>query len=660
MRRDFDRASAKRGDNVVPLSVGQRLRANAEQALTGNIAEAFTQAGMVAPTPTSAPWATGGTGYDFGLLGGEVPTAPSFGADLLSKAMTTPPEKGEKGAAPPSAVGDKSPEAIYYYFQSLLEQLGWRERYGLLSFDTIDSLWQQIPMCAGIRQTRLNQVSNFCNFTYDKFEPGCRLRMRHGRDEPTRSDRDNMRRMQDMLEQCSAVDVDARLTEGLDTFVRKFLRDSMTYDQASIEMISGRDGRPTRWLVPDAKTIRLANPTKLYPTLDLDEPYAVQVIDQQVVKQFSRRNLAFCVRNPRTDIRSFGYGESEVEMLISALTSLMFSTQHNDAAFKNGANVSGILNVKGVMPDVQLKVFRAQFYQMLSGPRNAHRLPIMNQDGLDWIDFKRSNRDMEYAAWIDFLIKIICAVFCLDPIEVNFKYASSGGKSMFEGASKSKVAESKDRGLRPLLRFMERNINRNIVWPINPAYSFEFTGLDLLTPKELADLMVQRVRSIQTVNEVRGEFDWNKLPYGDVILDANYANFEKAGKAEDAAEEAAKKSEAELEAQAAILASMPESQLADDEIAKLAAHLAGAPDENELSAVGAGPGSLSGPPAAADKHGPGGGRRGTAPALPTDPNAKAKPNPATGKESGPDGAPVAKSASVTASANPVTLLEFEV
>lgn len=1006
MLRDFDLAGIARGAGATaaadaPLTAQDALRARAAEALGGVMDGARAAAGrhpeiVGTPPPGSFLWQK----YDYGLTGGMPPVAaPPAGlsfdpTEALSKAMTTPPEKGDKAVRerqPPTEAPKDNPDAIYYYFQSLLEQLGWRERYGTLAFDRIDEIWHVMPMCAGIRQTRLNQISNFCSFVQDKFEPGCRIRLRNVLDTPTRADQANMQRLRDMLEQSSAVDVDARLTDGLETFVRKFARDSMSYDQAVIETVNGRDGRPARWLAADGKTFRFANPTKLYPTLDLDAPYAVQIIDQQVVKQFSRRQIAFCIRNPRTDIRAFGYGESEIEMLVSALTSMLFSTQHNDAQFKNGANFSGILNVKGEMPDAQLKVFIAQFHQMLAGPRNAHRLPIMNQEGLDYIDFKRSNRDMEYAAWIDFLIKQICAVFCMDPIEVNFKYASSGGKcyglntpilmfdgyckmsqdvavgdllmgpdgaprtvqalargrdlmyeikpsngeawrcnsqhvlvlqdartgeehemsvetlvrkgptftrfqrlvlapvldfapraapvldpyfygvwvgdgskkheagvwvskpdieiqelmeeqaalwgltrnpvfknlddgerelvghrlvgehrvenplrteldrvwtdgrvadefkfgsrqvrllflagvldsdgslpkfksrrtqslftftqvnkatfddvcfiarslgfrvsppkhrtngkewwwqcsiggpihtiptriarkrakaelgrsirsgnplrpgfklsalgegdyygwlndgdhrhllgdftvahnSMFEGASKSKTSESKDRGLRPLLRFIERTINRHIVWPINPAYSFEFTGLDLLTPKELADLMVQRVRSVYTVNEVRAELDKQPLKYGDFILDANYANFLKQGKAEDAAKEAQRKSEAELEAQAAVLASMPEADLPEDEIARLAAHLTSTDEDAGGTSAAAQPMTAGTVAAGMSPGGPGGGRRGTAPSLPGDPNAKPKPNPAT---------PVAKSARAAAG----LLLEIEV
>jgi len=78
-----------------------------------------------------------------------------------------------------------------------------------------------------------------------------------------------------------------------------------------------------------------------------------------------------------------------------------------------------------------------------------------------------------------------------------------------------------------MLRFLETTYNEDIIWKLNPDFRLEFVGLMAMTPKEFADLMTQRVRSTNTVDEIRAELDLGPLPdgLGGVILDANHLAF---------------------------------------------------------------------------------------------------------------------------------------
>ncbi len=211
-----------------------------------------------------------------------------------------------------------------------------------------------------------------------------------------------------------------------------------------------------------------------------------------------------------------------------------------------GSVAKGLLNLKGAIPEKQLRAFRRQWYQMVAGVENAWRTPIVNAEEIQWVNMQASNRDMEFSSWIDFLIKIACAVFQMDPIEVNFKYGSTGQRAMFGAADRAKLVESKDKGLKPLLRHFSRLVDKYIIWPINPAFVLEFIGLESQTPKEVADLNTQRVRTIYTIDEIRAENDLSALPdgLGQVILDANWLAARKQAMDAKAAEEAAQQAQA--------------------------------------------------------------------------------------------------------------------
>jgi hypothetical protein len=113
-------------------------------------------------------------------------------------------------------------------------------------------------------------------------------------------------------------------------------------------------------------------------------------------------------------------------------------------------------------------------------------------------------------------------------VEVNFQYGNAGQKStMNEVSNKEKTTESKERGLRPLLRFIAEKINQFIVWPINEAFEFAFVGLDAMTQDQSAELNTKRVKTMMTIDELRAEDDLEPLPdgKGEMVLDPTWVQY---------------------------------------------------------------------------------------------------------------------------------------
>jgi hypothetical protein len=255
------------------------------------------------------------------------------------------------------------------------------------------------------------------------------------------------------------------------------------------------------------------------------KPAYVQVLNGQIENVYSHEELAFGIRNPRTDIYTYGYGYSEIEQLLTVVTAHLNAETYNSRFFQNGSAPQGILNFKGdnYTPD-QLEGFKREWKANLEGVMNAWKTPILQaENGVDWIDMRKSNSDMEYNAWIEYLIKISCAVYLIDPAEINFDL--HGGVSqtpLFESSNEYKLKASRDRGLRPLLRFLAKLINDNIISKIDDHFVFDFIGLDELSEQEKHELRKEQVSSYHTMNEVRRAEDLPDLPDGDVPMNPAY------------------------------------------------------------------------------------------------------------------------------------------
>lgn len=423
------------------------------------------------------------------------------------------------------------PKSLFWDPFAIVEQLGYKERPSAITYGTLKAVVWKTPVVQAIIQTRVNQIAAFSTPQHDRYQVGYRIKLRDSQKEPTKQDKIWMEQAESLIMR-TGVTNNPRGRDSFETFLRKVAWDTLVYDQMTFEVVPSRDGVPAEWYAVDASTMRIADSASTY--VDEDDTKAVryvQIYDGMIIAEYTQEELCFGVRNPRTDIRLFGYGVSEIEMLINCITSLLWAWEYNQRFFSQGTAPKGLLNFKGAIPEKQLKSFRRHFYQMLAGVENAWRTPITNADELQWINMQNTNRDMEYNAWMDFLIKVACSVFAMDPVEVNFKYGNTGQRSgLQEASNKEKIIESKERGLRPLLRFIAHCLNRNIIWPMNENFEFAFVGLDAKTQDDVANLNQKRVKTMMMVDELRAEDDLPPLKdgLGEVILDPTWLQFAQA------------------------------------------------------------------------------------------------------------------------------------
>jgi hypothetical protein len=464
-------------------------------------------------------------------------------AEAFAKALPVNPPTGDPeqdfSLKPPASMGgdvptekaEDDPKSLFYDPFSIIEQLGYKDRPSQISYGTLKNIVWKMPIIHAVIHTRVNQVAAFAQPQANRYQMGYRIRLKDHEAKPSPADKKWARKCEAYLSQTGVTDNPIG-RDNFEAFLRKLTWDSLVYDQACGEIVPNRKGQPAEWYAVDAASIRQADTATTYMNEDLDEAIRyVQIYDGMIVSEYTQNEMIFGVRNPRSDMRQHGYGTSELEMLIPAVTSLLWAWQYNSKFFSSGSAAKGILNFKGAVPEKQLRAFRRHWYQMLSGVENAWRTPITNADELQWVNMQNTNRDMEFSAWIDFLIKVVCSIYCLDPVEINFQYGNVGQSSTLQEASnKDKITESKERGLRPILNYLSTWINRGIIWPLNPNFEFEFVGLDARTRDEVNTYNQTAVRTIRTIDELRAEDDLPALPNGtgQVLLDPGWLQVKQA------------------------------------------------------------------------------------------------------------------------------------
>lgn len=481
-------------------------------------------------------------------------------SDLIKAGIITPDNKAydmKASLVDPMSYGNTS--------------FGYKEKYSILDYSKCRQITYSDPIISAIIQTRLNQVASFSFPQSDKYKVGFKLKMRDSEKEPSKGDKAKMKELTTFIQSCGVPEnfddtPELKRRESFEAFVRKVTRDSLTFDQLNFEVTPRNDGRPYAFCAVDASTIKIvpdlkeqvermggaepksllnimpyAGQSKEFKEFKPKNPRYVQVINGIVRHQFDEWEMAFGVRNPRTDIYAAGYGFSEIEMLVTTITSHMNAETYNRKFFSQGSSVKGILSFEGNVPPDQLEAFRRQWYQQVSGINNAWRTPIValgKDSKLNWSSLHSTNREMEFGKWLEYCIKTICGVFQMDPIEIGFdiskqgsgQQSSSGG--LGQGNQAERISFSQDKGLRPILMHIQQLINDYIIYRIDPNFEFEFVGLNVNSEKDDLDKAIQQTKTFKTINETRADHDMEPLPDfdkiknpGDVVLDPSLIQF---------------------------------------------------------------------------------------------------------------------------------------
>lgn len=348
---------------------------------------------------------------------------------------------------------------------------------------------------------------------------------------------------------------------NFDAALRAWVRDSLVYDRYASEIVPDNAGRVHHFFPADGATIKFAsnrlsdykqmaenfiNLDILYPEnqveamakqkiLELKPELVqknaykyVQVVRGKIERAYTEDEMKVGIRNVTTDIYANGYGVSELELVVSLVTGHLNAEYYNQAYFTQGFSAKGILHIKAALNRRKVETVRQQWQHMLKGSRNSFQTPIFaGLDEVNWIPLTQAHNDIGFEGWMRYLIKMICAIYQIDPHEIGIGFKDEGGGGGMSGDNtKEKMDQSKDKGLYPLLRHIENYVNEQILRPFDSRFVMKFCGVTSESRADSVDRQEVERKFKKTVNELRAEDGLPPLPgMDDFIAGPEYASW---------------------------------------------------------------------------------------------------------------------------------------
>jgi hypothetical protein len=393
------------------------------------------------------------------------------------------------------------------------------ERPSALSYDSMRMMVDQTPVLNAVIMTRVRQVQRFCRVQESGEGPGFVIRHIERDHQATAAEQESIQLLQRFFSNCGWETNPRKRRkmrrDAFSQFMGKSVRDSLALDSAPIETEFKRDkslGIDGFYAV-DGATIRLCTEEGYRGD---DEIIALQVVQGNIRTAYDLDSLIYEARNPRSDVTLAGYGLSEVELLVRIVTGFLNALTLNIRGFSENAIPRGVLNLTGSYSDSDLIAFRRYWNSMVKGINNAWTLPVMvskdPQSKAQFEQFGQGFDEMYFSKWMTFLTSIICAVYGMSPDEINFESFAASRSSLSGADTAEKLADSKDKGLRPLLSYYENLFTDYVLSTFDDKYCFRWTGLD----EEDEDKRHEMRKLVLTVDEARAQEGYDAHPDKDM------------------------------------------------------------------------------------------------------------------------------------------------
>ena len=427
---------------------------------------------------------------------------------------------------------------------------GYKDNLGRVSFELLQRMGN-LYCVKNIITTRIEQVMRFLRFSTDEQKEGYTIRRKrslfNSKDESkdlSDKDKKEIERIVNFIERGGEV---SKWDGGdtLITFVKKILFDSLSLDQLAFEIVRTRGFELNKFKAVDASMIRILDADDPQYSQDFEKyryrgylPKYCQVWDQQIVyNKFKKEyvlyypwELGYGARNQSTNIYDNGYGKSELESLSEIITYVLNSVQYNGNFFKNGSNPKGFLNIKdSTANQTQLNEFKQHWRQLLTGTQNSHKIPVFQGLNVEWIDLQQSNREMEFDNWTKFLIVLTCSVYRIDPSELGFQFRDSSN-TLGQYGQKERLDHSKQKGLYPILVFLQSVFNHYLIEELNEDFELVFTGMEVEDEEKQVKLDKEKIEmgavSMEDMFKKYSGRDFD--PKTDTILNSVYQQAQQA------------------------------------------------------------------------------------------------------------------------------------
>jgi hypothetical protein len=469
---------------------------------------------------------------------------PSSAPENIADRLPQTPEKPDEGKKIARQFVDDP------YFDMVSNNYNYKTKLSRITNRTLKEVSLRDWLISSIIQCRVDTAARFSRPEHRRHEMGFRFVKRDHDSDYTAHERDEIAQLEDFIYNCGRrenVPTEDKILFG--EFLKLTIRDAITFGHVAVEKVKTRSGGLHRFRPRPAESIYLIN--KKLPkavvqrdaqtTKKLNEPQSdndpainqetntpehefekyVQVsYDNRPLATFGDEDLIFKLFNPQNFIDSRGYCFSPLELAIITVRSHLDVENYNVNFFTHGYAARGILHLKGTVTNQQLANFRRSFYNSITGQQNAWRTPIVaGLDEVQWVPISASAREMEYINFNNHLMRILCTQFQIDPMELGLDYlvSSNGRSNMQQASSEYKVNYSRERGLLPLLTFLEDLINCDIIPALDKdlaaKYKFCFTGYTDETPQtEIAQLQAE-VSVYKSMNDVLRQTQKDPIPH---------------------------------------------------------------------------------------------------------------------------------------------------
>jgi hypothetical protein len=426
---------------------------------------------------------------------------------------------------------------------------GFKDSKGVLSFSVLRRMGD-IHIVKSIVSTRVEQIMNFMDFSEDEQKEGFTIRKKKslfstGDEKLTNEDKKKISKIVDFLEKGGWTDKWDNV-DSLQEFVSKIMSDSLTLDQLAFEMVRNRMWELQKFRAVDASLIRFLDSVDPRQREGFEQyrfkghlPRYCMVWDEMILHNpitkepilYYPWELGFGIRNKTSDVRRNGYGVSELETLVNIITWILWGFSYNANFFSQGSQPKGFINIKN--PNISnstLQEFRQAWTQTMAGVSNSHRTPVINGIDLEWVDLQKlSNRDMEFNEWIKFLIIMTCSVYRIDPSELGFNFKES--QQIFgQDGQRERLKHSREKGLKPLLIFLQGIITKYIVSELDENYEFAFTGIEVEDEEAQVKLDSEKLSSgMVAMQDIFKKYNGRDFdPEKDIILNQVYQGMKQA------------------------------------------------------------------------------------------------------------------------------------
>lgn len=441
------------------------------------------------------------------------------------------------------------------FYSQQSQQTLFKFRLSRLSNKTLKDVSLRDWLCSSIILNRVDTIVRFSRPQLKKFDMGFRVVKRDHEEDYTKAERSEIENIQAFIYNCGRLDNTPDSDKMLfGEFLKMTVRDALTFGNIAVEKVLTRRGALHRFRPVPAEDVFHINenaPKKqieaeIQSVKHISEPksdndprtgykvnerpldyykYVQTSYNNRPLAVFGDEDMIFKLFNPQNFADGNGYCYSPLELAVMNLTHHMNTEQYNSNFFTHGQAAKGVLHLKGTVTQTQMTAFRRQFYNLINGAQNAWRTPIIaGLDDVQWVPMAGGSKEMEYIEYNNHLMRSICSQFQIDPAELGLDHLAGSGKSSGQDGNQAKIEFSREKGLYPILMFIEDFVNCDILPAIDKEYAkkyrFQFEGYTDETPQTEVALLQAEMTVNKTMNDllVAARKEKIKHPVGDLPM----------------------------------------------------------------------------------------------------------------------------------------------